>query len=123
MPGAVVEETANLTVDVPEPGAAIEPGLKPTVTPAGAPDAVRAMAELNPPEIAVVTAEPPLLPAATETAVGEPERVKAGVWVADPVSAVMSPLFGLPHPVTRSYPGTAEKLPEVPVVMSWKSEV
>ena len=116
-----MEETANVTVDVPEPGAAIEPGLKPTVTPAGAPDAVRATAELNPPETAVVMVEAPLLPVATETAAGEPERVNAGVWVADPVSALMSPLFGLPHPVTRSYPGTAEKLPEVPLVMSWKS--
>lgn len=39
----------------------------------------------------------------------------------EPASALIRPLFGLPHPVTRSYPVTAEKLPEVPLVMSWKS--
>jgi hypothetical protein len=104
----VVEATANVTVEVPEPGAAIDAGLKLTVTPAGAPDAVRATAELNPPETAVVIVEVPLLPAATETAVGEAEIVKAGVCVEDPVSALIRPAFGLPHPVTRSYPVTAE---------------
>lgn len=66
-------------MEVPEPGAAIDAGLKLTVTPVGAPDAVRATAELNPPATAVVTVEVPLLPAATEAAVGEAEIVKAGV--------------------------------------------
>ena len=116
-----MEATENVTVDVLEPGAAIDAGLKPTVTPVGAPDAERAMAELNPPETAVVMVEDPLLPAATETEVGEAERVKAGVCVVEPVSAAMRPAFGLPQPVTRSYPVVAEKLPEVPLVMSWKS--
>lgn len=42
--------------------------------------------------------------------------------VATGASALISPVpFGLPHPVTRSYPVTAEKLPDVPLVMSWKS--
>ena len=89
-------------MEVPEPGAAIDDGLKLTVTPDGAPDAVRATAELNPPETAVVTVEVPLLPAATETAVGDADSVKAGVCVVDPVSAAIRPAFGLPHPVTRS---------------------
>lgn len=102
MPVAVVEATVNVAVEEPEPGAAIEAGLKLTVTPAGAPDAVRATAELNPPEIAVVMAEVPLLPWVTETAVGEAEMVKAGVCVVDPVSAAIRPASGLPHPVTRS---------------------
>ena len=96
------EATAKLTVEVPEPGAAIDVGLKLTVTPDGAPDAVRATAELNPPETAVVMVEDPLLPAATETAVGDAEIVKAGVCVEEPVSAAIKPAFGLPHPVTRS---------------------
>ena len=98
----VEEATANVTVDVPEPGAAIEAGLKLTDTPEGVPDAVRATAELNPPEIAVVIVDVPLLPAATETAAGDAEIVKAGVCVVDPVSALMRLAFGLPHPVTRS---------------------
>ena len=46
------------------------------------------------------------------------ERLKPGV--ATPVSAANRPEFGLPHPVTRSYPFTAEKLPDFPLVMSWK---
>ena len=98
----VEEATANVTVDVPEPGTAIDAGLKLTVTPEGTPDAVRAMAELNPPEIAVVMVDVPLLPAAAETVAGDAEIVKAGVCVVDPVSALMRLAFGLPHPVTRS---------------------
>jgi hypothetical protein len=97
-----VEATVKVAVDVPEPGAAIELGLKPTVTPVGAPEAVRAIAELNPPEMVVVTVEFPLLPAATEIDDGAADIVNAGVWVPEPVSAVIRPLFGLPHPVTRS---------------------
>jgi len=41
--------------DVPEPGAAIEDGLKLMVTPAGCPVALSAIAELKPPETVVVT--------------------------------------------------------------------
>lgn len=101
--------TANVTVDEPDPGAAIEFGLKLTVTPVGAPEEVSATAELNPPETAVVTVEPPLLPATTETDDGEAEIAKAGVCVVPPpVSAAIRPAFGLPQPVTRSYPVTAE---------------
>ena len=35
VPSAVPEATARVTADVPEPGAAMEVGLKPTVTPLG----------------------------------------------------------------------------------------
>ena len=112
--------TLKVTVDDPEPGAAIDAGLKLTVTPFGAPEALNATAELNPPDTAVVIVEPPLLPATTETAVGEAEMVNAGVCVVPPVSAAIRPAFGLPHPVTRSKPLTAAKLPDVPLVMSWK---
>jgi hypothetical protein len=109
VPAATVEATANVTVEVPEPGAATEAGLKLTVTPVGAPEEVRATAELKPPETAVVMVEVPLLPATTETAPGEAEIVKAGVCVVPPpVSAAIRPALGLPQPVTRSYPVTAE---------------
>jgi hypothetical protein len=40
--------------DVPEPGAAMEAGLKLTVTPVGWPLAVKAIAESKPPETVVV---------------------------------------------------------------------
>ena len=108
VPAATVEATANVTVEEPEPGAAIDNGLKLTVTPLGAPDALSATEELNPPDTEVVIVELPLLPAATETVAGEAEIVNAGVCVVEPVSELIKPAFGLPHPVTRSYPVTAE---------------
>jgi len=58
----VVEATVMVMVEVPEPGAAMEVGLKPTVTPVGWPVADKAIAELKPPETVVVIVEVPLLP-------------------------------------------------------------
>ena len=75
VPAVVPEATVKVTVDVPEPGAAIEVGLNPTVTPEGAPEELSAIAELKPPETAVVIFEVPLLPAVTVTAVGDAVRV------------------------------------------------
>ena len=51
VPVAVVEATAIVIVEVPEPGAAMDVGLKVTVTPVGWPLADNATAELKPPEI------------------------------------------------------------------------
>lgn len=82
----VVDATANVMVEVPEPGAAMDVGLKLTVTPVGWPLAVNAMAELKPPETAVVMVEVPLLPCTTETEVGAAEIVNAGVGVEVTVS-------------------------------------
>jgi hypothetical protein len=75
-PVAVVEATVSVTVDVPEPGAGMDVGLKLTVTPVGWPDADKPIAELKEPETAVVIVDVPLLPCATETEVGEAEMVK-----------------------------------------------
>lgn len=55
MPYAAVLDTVRSISDVPEPGAAMEAGLKLTVTPVGWPVADKAMAESNPPETAAVT--------------------------------------------------------------------
>jgi len=108
VPVAVVEATAMLRVEVPEPGAAIDAGLKLTVTPVGWPVADNAMAELNPPETTVVIVDVPLPPRTTETAAGEAEMVKVGV-VDVGASALIKPVpLGLPQPVTKSYPVTAE---------------
>jgi hypothetical protein len=79
VPVAVVDATVSVALDVPEPGAAIDVGLKLTVTPAGWPEADKATAESNPPEIVVLMVELPLEPTTTETAVGEAARVNAGV--------------------------------------------
>ena len=75
----MVEATASVKVDVPEPGAAMVEELKLAVTPVGAPEAVRAIAESKPPETAVVMVEVPLFPTTTETDVGEAASVNAGV--------------------------------------------
>ena len=76
MPATVVEATAILIVELPEPGAAIDVGLKVTVTPVGWPLAVNATAALNPFDTVVVIVEVPLLPCTTETEVGEAEMAK-----------------------------------------------
>ena len=55
MPVGAVLDTVRLKSDVPEPGAAMEAGLKLTVTPVGWPVADKAMAESKPPETVVVT--------------------------------------------------------------------
>ncbi len=115
----MVDDTVMDMVEVPAP--VMDVGLNVTVTPAGWPLAVKPIEELKPPDTAVVTVEVPLPPCATETEVGDADSVKVGV-VACPRSALSRPTpLGLPQPVTRSYPVTAEKLPEVPLVTSWKS--
>src|SRR5271154_6252708 len=70
VPTAVVDATAIVIVDEPEPGAAMVEELKVTVTPAGWPLAVKAIAASNPPETLVVIVEAPLLPCTTETEAG-----------------------------------------------------
>lgn len=81
---AAFEATVKVSVEVPEPGAAMEAGLKATVTPEGWPLAVKAIAESKPPETVVVTVEVPLAPCATETAPGEADSVKAGTGGGGP---------------------------------------
>ena len=91
-----------MKVAAEEPVPVMEDGLKPTVTPLGIPDAESVTAESNPFETVLVIVDAPLLPAATESEVGEAERLKDGFCEEDPLSALMRPVFGLPHPVTRS---------------------
>lgn len=82
VPAVVLEATVMVMVEVPEPGAAIEVGLKLTVTPVGCPEAVRATALLKVPVMALVMVEVPLLPAATVSDAGlaeseKPEKLNA----------------------------------------------
>ena len=70
--------TVTFMVDVPEPGAAMLLGVKVTVWLLPSPEAVRVIAELKPPETAVVMVDVPELPRATVIDVGEAETVKAG---------------------------------------------
>lgn len=105
VPGVTVEGTLTVAVEVPEP--VIDVWLKVTLMPMGA-EAERVMVELKPPEAVVVIVDDPLLPWFTESDDGEAEMVKEPVGVAVPVRAARRPVFGLPQPVTRSYPMTAE---------------
>jgi len=101
IPVAAVEPTAMERVELPEPGAAIEVGLRVAVTPVGAPETERETAELNPPYTLVVIVELPLAPCRIDNEDGEEEMLKPGVEDV-PARVVISAGVGLPHPVTRS---------------------
>lgn len=70
--------TRTLIVDVPDPGAAIELGLKLMVTLLPPPEADKLIAELNPPEMAVVIVELPVLPGDTLIDAGDARMAKLG---------------------------------------------
>src|SRR5579863_813706 len=94
-------------------------GLKPAVTPLGRPDAARVTLPVNPPRSVTVMVLVPLPPCVMVRLLGEAESVK--LCVAPPANRLMIPVvFGLPHPVHRSYPVIAEYVPQLPLVTSWK---
>lgn len=98
VPVAAVEATVKVNLDVPEPGAAMDVGLKAAVTPVGRPEADNAIAELNPPETVVVMVDVPVLPCATETDVGDAASVKAGTGAEVTVSEMVA-VCVIPPPV------------------------
>jgi hypothetical protein len=106
VPVVAVELAVNVSEELPEPGDAIDVGLKLAVTPLGRPLADSDTAEFRSEAVVVIVTEA-LLPSATD-AEPEDETDSEGCCVDDPVSAANRPAFGLPHPVTRSYPVTAE---------------
>jgi hypothetical protein len=88
---AVFCDIDSVRVEVPDPGAARDAGLNAAVAPAGSPEALRARAELKPPETAVVIVLVPLTPLAvrvTETDAGEAEIVNAGAVTVSVTVAV-----------------------------------
>jgi hypothetical protein len=66
-------------VEEPEPGAAMDVGLKLAVAPVGSPDAESETAELKVPETEVEMVEVPVLPCAMETDDGDDEIEKSEV--------------------------------------------
>lgn len=90
MPVAAVLDTVMVYFEVPEPGAAIDVGLKLPVTPVGKLDADKATAASKPPETAVVMTTLPLLLSSMDTEVGETEMVKAGGGSAVTVSVILA---------------------------------
>ena len=73
----VREPVLTVIVDVPEPGAAIEEGTNIADTPFGSPDTDKEMAELKPPETAVVIVELPVLPQLRLIEVGAAAMLKS----------------------------------------------
>jgi hypothetical protein len=74
--------------------------VNPMVTPAGWPVADKVIEPEKPPVTALLIVVDPLLPALTETELGDAEMEKPDG--AGPLRAVINPAVGLPHPVTRS---------------------
>jgi len=106
VPGVTEEPTVNVRLEFQgEPLIGFVP--KVAVTPEGSVEVVRVTAELNEPTGETMMVVPFALPCAIDTDEGEAERLKPDVCVP-PVRALMRPVFGLPQPVTRSYPVTAE---------------
>jgi len=110
-PVAALRFTVIVMVDDPDPGAAIELGLKLTLTREGTPLAESATAELKPPEIVVVILEVPELPRETLTEVGEALIVKLGFVPVTVTETVVDALVLPEVPVTviMYVPGTVEE--------------
>ena len=85
VPTVAVLLALKVKVELPEPGAAIDVGLKAAVTPAGNPLAESETDELKPPETVVEIKLVPLPPAATKTLAGDALSVKSGVAVEETV--------------------------------------
>jgi hypothetical protein len=103
VPVAAVDVAVKVSSELPDGPIGLVP--MPTVTPEGRPDTDNEIDELYPPNGVLVTVEVPFVPCTIESGVPESENPEVGTA---PVSAASSPAFGLPQPVTRSYPLTAE---------------
>jgi hypothetical protein len=79
------------------------------VTPVGKPEAASVTAPEKPPASAtLIVLVPAAPPAVIETLFGDADSVKLGWVVVDPARRLIRPVpFGLPQPVTRSYPAAA----------------
>jgi hypothetical protein len=87
----VEDPAVRVSVELPDPGAAIEAGLKVAVAPLGSPEADSVIAALNPPETVVVMVLVPEPPWTTLTGPCDAEIVKsvAGAAVTVKVTAVV----------------------------------
>ena len=93
--------TRMLIVELPDPGAAIELGLKLMVTLLPPPEANKLIPELNPPDMAVVIVELPVFPGDTLIDAGDALMVKLGGFVPVTVRATVVCATVLPDvPVT-----------------------
>ena len=79
VPATALLLTANVRVELPLPGAAIEVGLKLAVIPAGSPEIDSVIAELKPPLLVVEIVALPVLPWLTDKLAGDVLTLKSGV--------------------------------------------
>ena len=105
VPVAVDEPTFRVRVELPAP--VMDEGLKLAVTPLGIPAAAKLIAESKPPVTVDEIVDVPLLPCTTETEAGEAEMAKLGEEEVSARALTSPDPFGLPQPVTRSYPTVA----------------
>ena len=104
VPGAALDPTAMVMLELLP--AEIGFVVNPMVTPEGCPDAARVIEPENPPVAELEIVVDPLPFVLTVTELGDAEMVNpAG---GGPLSALINAACGLPQPVTRSYPVTAE---------------
>jgi hypothetical protein len=113
LPTAADELAVSVSVEEPEPGAAIDDGLNPAVTPDGSPEADNDSVELKPPDIAVEIVEVPEAPCDIETEDGDAVIEKSGVAAAVTVNPKVV-VWVLPPPVavmvTVAVPTVADEL-------------
>jgi hypothetical protein len=116
--------TWMLIADVPAPGAAMELGLKLIVTLLPPPEADRLIAELNPPEIAVVIVDLPVPPGDTLRDEGDALIVKFGfVPVTVNVTVVVSTVLpDVPFTVIVYFPAATDA-PTVSVIVELPAPV
>jgi hypothetical protein len=88
VPATAVLAAVKVSVELPEPGAAMDVGLNAAVTPVGSPLAESDTTELKPPETVVEIVLVPELPAATERLVGDALSVKFGEVAAFTVTGI-----------------------------------
>ena len=79
VPSVAVLLAVNISVELPDPGAAIDAGLNDAVTPDGSPEAESETAELKPPETVVEMVVVLVPPRVTETVAGDALTAKSGV--------------------------------------------
>ena len=78
VPVGVLAPTVMVIIELPEPGAGSVTGLKLTVVPEGAPEAVKVTARLKPPKMVLVMVDVPWLPCAIVRDAGDAVIVKPG---------------------------------------------